>query len=271
VSPGDPSDGIVLREVSHVYRGAQGPISVLDNISLAIGRGEFLALVGPSGCGKTTILDLLSGLARLQSGTALVGRRPPVEGRPDTARMFARDALLPWRTAIGNVAFALDSRPGAMSRRARIGALLQEVGLGGFEQSYPRQLSQGMRQRVALARTFALESDFLFLDEPFGALDTQTKLVLQDKLLELWERTRSTVVLVSHDLAEAIALADRVMVMSGRPGRIIADLPIDIPRPRSVRALQKMRAYHDLYAQLWNELERAAMPDIRASAREGGA
>jgi NitT/TauT family transport system ATP-binding protein len=271
VAQGDSSGGIVFRDVSHVYQGAHGPITVLDRISLAIKKGEFLALVGPSGCGKTTILDLMSGLVRLQSGTAVVGARPPAEGRPDTARMFARDALLPWRTAFGNVAFALDSRPGAAAGRHKIEPLLNEVGLGGFEQSYPRQLSQGMRQRVALARTFALESDFIFLDEPFGALDAQTKLVLQDKLLELWERIRSTVVLVSHDLAEAIALADRVMVMSGRPGRIIADLPIDIARPRSVRALQKMRAYHDLYAQLWNELERAASPGGNGSAPEGGA
>jgi len=262
--------GIVLRDVNHVYQGARGPIAVLDGISLSIRKGEFLALVGPSGCGKTTILDLMSGLVRLQSGAAVVGMRPPAEGRPDTARMFARDALLPWRTAFGNVAFALDSRPRGTALRHRIEPLLEEVGLAGFERSYPRQLSQGMRQRVALARTFALESDFIFLDEPFGALDAQTKLILQDKLLELWERTRSTVVLVSHDLAEAIALADRVVVMSARPGRIIADLPIDIARPRSVRALQKMRAYHDLYARLWNELERAAPPAVRSSAQESG-
>ncbi|MFI5012004.1 MAG: ABC transporter ATP-binding protein [Hyphomicrobiales bacterium] len=254
------AEGIVLNEVAHVYPGERMPLRILDGISLRIGKGEFLALIGPSGCGKTTILDILSGLVPLQSGTMLVGGRPPAAGRPDTARMFARDALLPWRTAFSNIEFAVSSRPHAQAGRKLIGPLLQAVGLEGFENSYPRQLSQGMRQRVALARTFSLESEFLFLDEPFGALDAQTKLLLQDKLLELWERHRSTVVLVSHDLGEAIALADRVVVMSGRPGRIIADLPIDIPRPRSVRALQKERAYHDLYARLWDELERASAP-----------
>jgi NitT/TauT family transport system ATP-binding protein len=116
-----------------------------------------------------------------------------------------------------------------------------------------------MRQRVALARTFSLEADYLFLDEPFGALDAQTKLMLQDKLLDMWEKKRSTVVLVTHDLGEAVALADRVIVMSARPGRIVADLAIDLPRPRSVRSLQKERAYHEIYAQLWNNLEEAAM------------
>jgi NitT/TauT family transport system ATP-binding protein len=249
--------GILLDEVVHRYGG----LLVLDRISLAIGSGEFVALVGPSGCGKTTILDLLSGLVPAQQGTLLVGGKPPAPGRSDTARMFARDALLPWRTAEGNVDFAVSTRRADSKRRAAlIAALLKDVGLEGFERSYPRQLSQGMRQRVALARTFSLESDYIFLDEPFGALDAQTKLVLQDRLLALSERFRSTVVLVSHDLAEAVALSDRVIVMSARPGRIIADVRIDLPRPRSASKLQADRAFHDLYAQLWRELERAVEP-----------
>ena len=188
-----------------------------------------------------------------------VAGRPPHAGRPDTARMFARDALLPWLSAYANIEFAVATRPRlATHRRPLIMSLLKEVGLEGFELAYPRQLSQGMRQRVALARTFSLESDHVFLDEPFGALDAQTKLLLQDKLLGLWERHHHTVVLVSHDLAEAVALSDRVIVMSARPGRVVADLPIDLPRPRSVRALQSEPAYHQIYARLWRELERAA-------------
>ncbi len=238
--------GILIEDVVHSYRGTGKSLAVLDRISLSIRRGEFVALVGPSGCGKTTLLDILSGLVELQRGRVVVGHSPPAVGRPDTARMFARDALLPWRTAYAND-----------RRRAVIHELLDDVGLNGFENAYPRQLSQGMRQRVALARTFSLESDFVFLDEPFGALDAQTKLVLQDKLLRLWEKMQSTVVLVSHDLAEAVALADRVVVMSARPGRIAADIPIDLPRPRSVSALQSMSDYHDLYSRLWRELERA--------------
>ena len=251
--------GIRIDDVSHVFRPGGRELLVLDRISLEIGRGEFVALVGPSGCGKTTVLDILSGLTPLQAGTVLVAGKPPRAGRVDMARMFARDALLPWLTAYANVDFAASTRRSrGASGRSAIMSLLKEVGLDGFEHAFPRQLSQGMRQRVALARTFSLESEHIFLDEPFGALDAQTKLVLQDKLLSLWERFRSTVVLVSHDLAEAVALADRVIVMSARPGRIVADLPIDLPRPRSVRALQSMRAYHEIYARLWQELERAS-------------
>ncbi|HEX8013042.1 MAG TPA: ABC transporter ATP-binding protein [Casimicrobiaceae bacterium] len=250
---------VLVEAVSHMYAQRARVVRVLDGISLAIRRGEFVALVGPSGCGKTTLLDILSGLVPLQSGRALLAGTPPKPGRRDTARMFARDALLPWLGAYRNVDFA------ARTRRERgndggpaIRALLRDVGLEGFEEAYPRQLSQGMRQRVALARTFSPQSEHIFLDEPFGALDAQTKLVLQDKLLSLWERFRSTVVLVTHDLAEAVALSDRVIVMSARPGRIVADVAIDLPRPRSVRALQSLREYHDIYAHLWQELESAA-------------
>ncbi len=255
---GQGAGGIRIDNVVHSYRTAAKTLPVLDGISLDIRRGEFVALVGPSGCGKTTLLDILSGLVDLQRGHVLLGDAPPAVGRADTARMFARDALLPWRTAYANIDFAMSTRNADLRhRRAVIQSLLDDVGLNGFESSYPRQLSQGMRQRVALARTFSLESAFLFLDEPFGALDAQTKLVLQDKLLRLWEKTKSTVVLVSHDLAEAVALADRVIVMSARPGRVAADLAIDLPRPRSVTALQSMSAYHDLYSRLWRELEKA--------------
>lgn len=252
------AQGIQVRSVSHTYQPAAGMMLALDKVSLEIDAGAFIAIIGPSGCGKTTLLDILSGLLPLQSGTMLVAGRPPAAGRSDTARMFSRDALLPWRSAYDNIDFALATRNNdAAERRALILQLLKDVGLDGFGRAYPRQLSQGMRQRVALARTFALASNFIFLDEPFGALDAQTKLLLQDKLLQLWERVRSTVVLVTHDLAEAVALADRVIVMSARPGRIMADVPIDLSRPRSVSALQRMREYHDLYAQLWSELERA--------------
>ncbi|MBK1870202.1 ABC transporter ATP-binding protein [Aestuariivirga sp. YIM B02566] len=251
-------EGIRIEAVSHRY----GDVAILDGIRIESRPGQFIALIGPSGCGKTTLLDIMCGIRKHQSGNVLVGGRPPVEGRADTARMFARDALLPWRTASANIDFALKARRRPGNHDAITAQLLEDVGLTGFADNYPSQLSQGMRQRVALARTFSLESDFLFLDEPFGALDAQTKLVLQEKLLSLWERTRSTVVLVTHDLGEAIALADRVVVMTARPGRILADVPIDLPRPRSVSALQKTRAYHDLYAQLWDSLEQAT-----ASAR----
>lgn len=169
--------------------------------------------------------------------------------------MFARDALLPWRTAAKNIDFALATRLADRAQRAeRIGELLKAVGLDGFQNAYPRQLSQGMRQRVALARSFALRSEFVFLDEPFGALDALTKVALQDLLLKLWEEIRSTVVLVTHDLAEAVALSDRVIVMSSRPGTIVADIDIDLRRPRDVKALQSVARFHELVAELWGRL-----------------
>jgi NitT/TauT family transport system ATP-binding protein len=239
---------------------------VLDDISMESKPGQFIALIGPSGCGKTTLLDIMCGIRKHQTGNVLLGGHAPQEGREDTARMFARDALLPWRTASSNIEFALQARRRPGDHHKIIEKLLHDVGLAGFGEDYPNQLSQGMRQRVALARTFSLESDFLFLDEPFGALDAQTKLVLQEKLLSLWEETRSTVVLVTHDLGEAIALADRVVVMTARPGRILADVPINLPRPRSVSALQKTRAYHELYSQLWDRLEEATSSTAKGTS-----
>jgi len=249
------TQGILVRGLDHVYVRGGEQVHALRNINLDIPQGTFVSLVGASGCGKTTLLDIISGLTAFQVGSVTVGGSPPAAGRIDTARMFARDALLPWRTAASNIDFALATRlADAAQRRERIGRLLSSVALGGFENSYPRQLSQGMRQRVALARTFSLESAFVFFDEPFGAIDALTKVSLQDQLVALWEQSRATVVLVTHDLAEAVALSDRVIVMSPRPGTIVADVAIDLPRPRSVRALQTVRQYHELVAMLWSKL-----------------
>lgn len=247
--------GISIRGLSHRYAQRAGSVLALRDIDLDIPAGTFVAMVGASGCGKTTLLDILSGLVAAQSGEVSVGGRAPAAGRTDVARMFARDALLPWRSAARNIEFALATRLGdADQRAARIDRLLKAVGLDGFQNAYPRQLSQGMRQRVALARTFSLESAFVFFDEPFGAIDALTKISLQDQLVELWEQSRSTVVMVTHDLGEAVALSDRVLVMSPRPGTFIADFAIDLPRPRNVKALQTVSRFHELVAALWGKL-----------------
>ncbi len=237
--------------------GSEHPMLAVDRASFTLAPGEFVSLVGPSGCGKTTILNLLTGLLSEQpEGTYRVLGKAPTAGNPDIAYMLARDSLLPWRTALGNATYGMEIRnvPKA-EREARGLALLQRVGLGDFANTYPKALSHGMRQRCALARTFALDSPVFLMDEPFGALDAQTKLQLEDVLMDLWSASQKTVVFVTHDLAEAVALSDRVIVMSARPGRIIADVPIDLPRPRSVRALQKDHRFHELYAQLWTLLE----------------
>ncbi len=244
---------IEIRDVTHVFPGG---VCAISNVSLHIASGEFVSIVGPSGCGKTTLLNLLAGLVRGDESVIHVCGKPPRAGRHDVAYMLARDCLFPWRTAVNNVMLGGEFRgvPKSQCRKRAID-LLKRVGLGEFLEHFPKALSHGMRQRVALARTFSLDSDILLMDEPFGALDAQTKLQLEDVLLELWGAERRTVVFITHDLAEAVTMSDRVVVMSPRPGRIVADIQIPIPRPRSVRALQRDPLYHETYSKIWSWLE----------------
>lgn len=230
---------------------------VIAGVSFDVPEGQFLSIVGPSGCGKTTILNLLAGLVDVpHGGTLSIGGGRPTLGNPQIAYMLARDSLLPWRTTLQNACYGMQIRGvPAREREARARRLLARVGLGEFADSYPKHLSHGMRQRCALARTFALDSPFLLMDEPFGALDAQTKMQLEELLVELWQQERRTVVFITHDLAEAVAISDRVLVMSARPGRVVADVDIDLERPRSVRELQKEPRYHELYAHIWQKLE----------------
>ena len=233
-----------------------GEVLAVDDVSIDIAEGEFVSIVGPSGCGKTTILNLLTGLVPLEAGEISILGKRPFAGNPDVAYMLARDSLLPWRSTLGNASYGLEVRGVAREpREAKARELLARVGLKDFEHHWPKQLSHGMRQRAALARTFCLDSPVLLMDEPFGALDAQTKLQLEDLLLELWNAERRTVVFITHDLAEAVALSDRVVVMSARPGRIVQQMKVGLPRPRSVRALQKSHEFHDIYSNLWEALE----------------
>lgn len=245
--------GIQFQKVT-VRFGAD--VVAVQDIDLSIVPGEFVSIVGPSGCGKTTLLNLLTGLLPMQDGDIQINGKAPFPGNPETAYMLARDCLLPWRTALGNAMYGMEARGISKKiREEKAHGLLERVGLAGFSDHFPKELSHGMRQRNALARTFCLESPVLLMDEPFGALDAQTKLQLEDLLLDLWHQEKRTVVFITHDLAEAVALSDRVIVMSNRPGKIIADVPINMPRPRSVRDLQKDPKFHDLYAHLWAQLE----------------
>ena len=254
--------GVTARDVSHFFRIADreaksvATVRAIDCVSLDIPARRFVSLVGPSGCGKTTLLNIMAGLEPLQVGQLTVDGAAPRAGSPHVAYMQARDALLPWRSVASNAGFGLEVLGVAPAARQRVvDAMLDRVGLRAFAAAKPRQLSQGMRQRVALARTFALDCPILLMDEPFGALDAQTKLQLQTVLLQLWEQDRRTVVLVTHDLQEAIALSDQVVVMSARPGRIKAVFDIDLPRPRVVDDLLGTEAFTQIYRRVHAEVE----------------
>lgn len=220
---------------------------VLRDVSLEVSDGEFIALVGMSGCGKTTLLNLIAGLVRPTRGEISIAGTPVAGPRRSTGYMFARDALLPWRTAAENIAYGLQLRgmPKAeCENKARV--WLHRLGLEAAGGRYRAQLSQGMRQRVALGRTMALDPDVLLLDEPFAALDAQTKQDLMPQFAQLWSESATTIVLVTHDIDEAIALADRVVVMGRSPGRIVLDVHVPLERPRELHDLVDDEVYRDI-------------------------
>jgi NitT/TauT family transport system ATP-binding protein len=230
--------------------------NALQDVDLAVLEREFVALVGASGCGKTTLLNVIAGLVPATSGTVTIRNSPPAAGRGDICYILARDALLPWRTVLGNVEYGLElSGVGRDERQRRAMAFIDRVGLKDYRDFYPSKLSQGMRQRVSLARAFAVERNIYLMDEPFSALDSQTKLMLHDQLLGLWETSRATVVFVTHDIGEAITLADRVIVMAKNGTGVAEEIRIDLPRPRSADALQADARYHDLYRKTWTALK----------------
>ena len=250
---------VELSGVSLIFGGARpddDPVLATHDINLSIPAGQFVAIVGPSGCGKTTILNMLAGLLSPTQGTV---KRHGVEVHgtsKDIGYMLARSALSPWRTARRNVELGLEIRGVSKSqRRATAMELLHKVGLQGFENSYPSQLSQGMNQRVAIARTLAIDPDLWLMDEPFGALDAQTRLTVQAEFVGLWEEAANkTVIFVTHDLEEAVLLADRVIVMTARPGRIKSDTLIDLPRPRHIDQLRFDERFKQAEQRIWEEL-----------------
>ena len=226
---------IAAEDVRHVFAADGEPLLALDGVDLAVREGELVAIVGESGCGKSTLLRLVAGLLRPTAGRVLLDGQPVVEPREDVALVFQRSVLLEWRTALDNVLLPAEIRRLPRGRHAADArALLATLGLAGFEERRPRQLSGGMQQRVALAQALLLQPAVLLLDEPFGALDAITREQLNLELLDLWEARRSTMLFVTHDLAEAVFLADRVVLMTRRPGRIAASFPVPLPRPRTL-------------------------------------
>ena len=226
-----------VRQLSKVFfeqNDSRKPgLVALYNISLAIRKNEFVSLLGPSGCGKTTLIRIIAGLLPADCGEVLVnGQAVTVPGR-DRCMVFQQFGLLPWRTVLSNVEFGLEIEGVPKDERsARAGQYLELVGLKGFERYYPHQISGGMQQRVGIARALSKKPDILLMDEPFGAVDAQTREQLQEELLKIWSRTDTTVVFVTHSIDEALYLSDRVVVMQARPGRIKEEVSVDLPRPR---------------------------------------
>jgi NitT/TauT family transport system ATP-binding protein len=229
---------LVAEGICHAYRGRQGELVALDGVSLGVGPGEFVAIVGPSGCGKSTLLRILGGLLAPSQGQVLLGGERLQSPRRQVGYVFQNVNLMPWRTVRRNVTLPLEV---AGVPRARAGERAQEllelVGLPGFEQAYPRELSGGMAQRVAIARALAGDPEVLLLDEPFGALDALSREQMNLELLRIWQARRVTAVMVTHNLQEAVLMADRVLVMSPRPGTLRAEVLVDLPRPRTLEVM----------------------------------
>ncbi|HEY4348846.1 MAG TPA: ABC transporter ATP-binding protein [Gaiellaceae bacterium] len=248
--------------VEHVYKvfvtrkgRRQRAHLAVRNVSLDIRPGEFITFVGPSGCGKSTVLNMLAGLEQPSEGALYQGFRRLKGLNTNVGYITQDDNLLPWRTLLSNVELALELKGVKRSvRRERAHELLGSLGLGGFEHSYPHQLSGGMRKRGSIARTLLADDPVILMDEPFGPLDAQTRLLLQDELLRIWTGSGKTIVFVTHDLVEAIALSDRIVLFTSVPGSIRSIYSVDIPRPRDVFHIHEAPGFSDLFDTLWDEL-----------------
>ena len=243
---------IVVDGVKHMYRPPRGkPVLALDDISLEVREREFLALLGPSGCGKSTLLYLIGGFLPVEGGRIVVDGKPVAGPGPDRGIVFQHFALFPWKSVRANVLYGLERQDMARAdREARAQQFIDLVGLGGFEDSFPSQLSGGMKQRAAIARTLAFDPKILLMDEPFGALDAQTRHLMQTELLGIWQRTPKTVIFVTHDVQEAVYLAERVAVMSARPGRIKAI--VDTRLDKTNKDILRAKPFVDKVDELWN-------------------
>jgi NitT/TauT family transport system ATP-binding protein len=248
----DPSTLIQIDGVAKRYVTSSGPVDALRDVSLEVAAGEFCTIIGPSGCGKSTLLGMVNGLVPPDAGRVLI-EGAPVSG-PDPRRVatvFQDPGLFPWRTALENVEFGLEIQGVSRSRRRQIATdLLAPLGLGAFAAKFPRELSGGMRQRVAIGRALAIDTRILLMDEPFGALDEQTRVLMGEWLLEIWRRTGKTVLFVTHSLHEALALSTRVAVMTARPGRIKTVLELPLPYPRITESPELVA----LRAKLWSDI-----------------
>lgn len=247
---------VEIKAVSHRYHSVEGETLALNDVTLTIERGEFVSIVGPSGCGKSTLLSLVAGLFQPTEGEVRVKGRPARMGDPQVGYMLQHDYLFEWRSILDNALLGLEVRRQVnKDRRERVLSLLEECGLGGFAHRYPDELSGGMRQRAALVRTLALDPDLLLLDEPFGALDYQTRLRLEDEVGRILKGKGKSAILVTHDIAEAISMSDRVVVMSARPGRIRKVFTIDLGgEAEGPLAARRSARFSEYFKLIWKEL-----------------
>jgi NitT/TauT family transport system ATP-binding protein len=253
----EAAERIALQGVGKRYETSSGAVVAVEAVSFTVRDREFVTLLGPSGCGKSTVLGIIGGLVRPGAGRVLIDGEPVVGPNPRKVALVFQDAgLFPWRTALDNVGFGLELQGVPAGRRREIArGLLEPMGLRGFEAKYPRELSGGMRQRVAIARALALETPILLMDEPFGALDEQTRLLMGEWLVGIRGRTPKTIVFVTHSLQEAIALSDRIVVMTARPGRVKDVIDVSVPYPRDLNAA----VVADLRAKLWDQVKEESL------------
>jgi NitT/TauT family transport system ATP-binding protein len=245
---------IEIRDVEHVYQSDFSSVPALACLNLTVSDGEFVALLGPSGCGKSSLLRIVADLLRPTAGSVQIYSSTKENGRPKTALVFQEYALFPWRTVLENVAFSLEMRGVPRAERlAQAQGVLGRVGLESFSMAYPHQLSGGMRQRVGIARALAAQPEVLLMDEPFGALDAQTRTVLQEELLRVWENERKTVLYVTHSIDEAVYMSDRIVLLTARPGRIKTEYSVELPRPRTME-MRGWNSYTQLSFEIWGAL-----------------
>jgi NitT/TauT family transport system ATP-binding protein len=243
-------------EIGAVSFGFDGRVPVLNNVSFSVAPGEFVSVLGPSGCGKSTLVSLAAGLRKPGTGSVTIGGETVTDVRRDVGVMFQGDVLLPWKNVLENVRLGLTfRRVPHKDARQRAEEWIERVGLAGFERHYPSQLSGGMRKRAQLAATMIISPSVLLMDEPFGSLDAQTRNIMQDDLLSIWSVDRPSVLFVTHDIGEALALSDRVVVMTAGPGRVKLDFQVPLARPRDVEEVRSTAEFAYLHEQVWHALK----------------
>jgi NitT/TauT family transport system ATP-binding protein len=257
---------LTLRRVRKTFNNSangSGHVVAVDDVSLDVADGEFFSIIGPSGCGKSTLLRIIGGLADASAGELTVGTEPVNGPHPWIGMVFQEESTFPWRTTLGNVEFGLEMRGvQVMNRRAKAREMIRLVGLSGFEDRYPSELSGGMKQRVAIARALVLEPKILLMDEPFGALDEQTRIILGEELLRIRDELKQTILLVTHNINESVQLSDRVMVMTARPGKIKSIVDIDLPHPRDSTIIASEH-FGRLVGRVWGALREESIRSFK--------